>query len=118
MPVIYTWAALRSLATIRAYIGKQNPAAANRVAVQIIAACDRLEYLPERGRPGLKTGTREMDYPDGSGKIKIWPRTSCPDLFRASTRQPQTPMFPMIYTRTHVDGRVKPGQDAKGRHVG
>jgi toxin ParE1/3/4 len=30
------------------------------VAVQIVAACDRLEYLPERGRPGLVPGTREL----------------------------------------------------------
>jgi toxin ParE1/3/4 len=60
MPVKYTRTALTSLAAIRAYIGKDNPAAANRVAVQIVAACDRLEYLPERGRPGLKPGTREL----------------------------------------------------------
>ncbi len=60
MPVAFTRAALRSLATIRTYIGRENPAAANRVAVQIVAACDRLEYLPERGRPGLVAGTREL----------------------------------------------------------
>ena len=60
MPVTFTRAALRSLITIRTYIGKENPAAANRVAVQIVAACDRLEYLPERGRPGLVAGTREL----------------------------------------------------------
>jgi plasmid stabilization system protein ParE len=33
--------------------------------VQILAACDRLEYLPERGRPGLVQGTREI--------TAIWP---------------------------------------------
>ena len=65
MPVRFTRAALRSLAAIRAYIGQENPAAANRVAVQIVAACDRLEYLPERGRPGLKAGTREL--------VALWP---------------------------------------------
>ncbi len=65
MPVIFTRAALRSLASIRAYIGQENPAAANRVAVQIVAACDRLEYLPERGRPGLVPGTREL--------VALWP---------------------------------------------
>ena len=53
MPVIFTRTALRSLRSIRDYIGTQNPAAANRVAVQIVAACDRLEYLPERGAPAL-----------------------------------------------------------------
>ncbi|MBF0561403.1 MAG: type II toxin-antitoxin system RelE/ParE family toxin [Alphaproteobacteria bacterium] len=65
MPVIYTRAAIRNLAAIRAYIGSRNPAAANRIAVQIVAACDRLEYLPERGRPGLKAGTREI--------VALWP---------------------------------------------
>jgi toxin ParE1/3/4 len=30
------------------------------VIVQLVAACDRLEYLPERGRPGLMPGTREL----------------------------------------------------------
>ena len=65
MPVIFTRAALRSLAEIRAFIGQENPHAANRVAVQIVAACDRLEYLPERGRPGLVPGTREI--------VALWP---------------------------------------------
>jgi len=65
MPVIFTRAAVDSLAAIRFHIGQENPAAANRVAVQLVAACDRLEYLPERGRPGLKPGTREL--------VAIWP---------------------------------------------
>jgi len=65
MPVTLTRRALRRLANIHAHIGKENPAAANRVAVQLVAACDRLEYLPERGRPGLKPGTREI--------TAIWP---------------------------------------------
>ncbi|MDR3733978.1 MAG: type II toxin-antitoxin system RelE/ParE family toxin [Acidobacteriaceae bacterium] len=49
-----------NVAAMRAHIGKENPAAAIRVAVQIVVACDRLEYLPERGRPGLVAGTREL----------------------------------------------------------
>ena len=65
MPVIVTRAAVRDLAAIRAHIGERNPAAASRVAVQILSACDRLEYLPERGRPGAIPGTRELTV--------IWP---------------------------------------------
>ena len=34
--------------------------AASRVAVQIVAACDRLALMPERGRIGLRPGTREL----------------------------------------------------------
>lgn len=60
MPVILSVEALDDLERIRSFIGQENPQAANRVAVQILAACDRLEYLPERGRPGLRPGTREL----------------------------------------------------------
>ena len=65
MRVIFSKPARLRLAEIRTHIGKDNPAAANRVAVQILAACDRLEYLPERGRPGLVSGTREL--------VALWP---------------------------------------------
>jgi plasmid stabilization system protein ParE len=33
--------------------------------VELIAACDHLEYFPERGRPGLRRGTREL--------TTVWP---------------------------------------------
>ena len=59
MPVVLSSEALADLAAIRTYIGAENPYAASRVAVQIAAACDRLEFLPERGRPGVISGTRE-----------------------------------------------------------
>ncbi|ABQ29186.1 type II toxin-antitoxin system RelE/ParE family toxin [Acidiphilium cryptum] len=65
MPVIFTAEALDDLAHIRQHIGRENPHAATRVAVQLVAACDRLEYLPERGRTGLVSGTRELTV--------IWP---------------------------------------------
>ena len=65
MPVIFSAEALADLVDIRTYIGNDNPYAASRIAVQIVAACDRLEYLPERGRPGLVSGTREI--------TTVWP---------------------------------------------
>lgn len=65
MPVILSAEALADLVEIKAYIGDRNPAAASRIAVQIVAACDALEHLPERGRPGLILGTREVTL--------IWP---------------------------------------------
>ena len=65
MPVDFSPEALADLVEIRSYIGDRNPAAASRIAVQIVAACDRLEHLPERGRPGLVAGTRELTI--------IWP---------------------------------------------
>jgi plasmid stabilization system protein ParE len=60
MRVIFSREALADLAAIRLYIGADNPFAASRVAVQIVAACDRLQLMPERGRPGLRPGTREL----------------------------------------------------------
>ncbi len=65
MPVVFSPEALADLREIRTYIGDRNPAAASRIAVQLVAACDSLEHLPERGRPGLVPGTREMTI--------IWP---------------------------------------------
>lgn len=65
MPVIFAAEALDDLDHIRQHIGRENPHAATRVSVQLVAACDRLEYLPERGRPGLVAGTRELTV--------IWP---------------------------------------------
>ena len=65
MPLTFSREAIEDLAAIQDYIGNQNPAAASRVAVQLLAACDRLEYLPERGRSGLVAGTREI--------TGIWP---------------------------------------------
>lgn len=53
MTTIFSRRALRDLVKIRAYIAEDNPRAASRMAVEIIAACDRLEYFPERGRPGV-----------------------------------------------------------------
>ena len=65
MPIDFSPEALSDLSAIRAHIGSQNLTAASRVTVQIVAACDSLEHLPERGRPGLVAGTRELTL--------IWP---------------------------------------------
>ena len=58
--IVFTNPALADVQRIREHIGKENLSAATRIAVQIIAACDRLEHLPERGRPGLIPETREL----------------------------------------------------------
>ena len=65
MPVVFSPEALADLTEIRDYIGDRSPLAASRIAIQLIAACDRLEHLPKRGRPGLVAGTRELPT--------IWP---------------------------------------------
>jgi addiction module RelE/StbE family toxin len=60
MPVVLSPEALADLRHIRDYIALHNPSAASRVAVQLVAACDRLAFLPNRGRPGRAPGTREL----------------------------------------------------------
>jgi addiction module RelE/StbE family toxin len=65
MQIRFSRRALRDLAAIRSYISRDSPSAASRVAVEIVAACDRLELHPERGRPGRRRGTREL--------TTVWP---------------------------------------------
>ncbi|HMG48979.1 MAG TPA: type II toxin-antitoxin system RelE/ParE family toxin [Inquilinus sp.] len=60
MQVAWTRSALLDLHRIRSYISEFNPWAANRVAVQLLAAADSLEHLPRRGRLGRLPGTREL----------------------------------------------------------
>ncbi len=47
--------------------------------MQTVAACDRLEYLPERGRAGLVPGTRELAV--------IWP---CVIVYRIKANSVET----------------------------
>jgi len=43
-----------------AYIEQDNPAAARRILYDLLLAADSLAEFPERGRPGLVAGTREL----------------------------------------------------------
>jgi toxin ParE1/3/4 len=83
MSVAFSREALADLEYIRAYIGLDSPSAASRMAVQLVAACDRLETMPFRGRPGLVPNTRELTAawpyvivyrvtPDAIEIIRIW----------------------------------------------
>ena len=65
MSVRFSRRALLDLAAIRARISRDKPQAASRMAVEIVAACDRLEPFPDRGRPGRRRGTREL--------TTVWP---------------------------------------------
>lgn len=65
MSVRFTRRAINDLASIREYISHDNPVAASRMAVELAAACDKLELFPERGKPGLRKGTREL--------TTVWP---------------------------------------------
>lgn len=60
MRLVWAAPALRDLAAARAYITRDNPAAADRQVRFVLAAVANLLRFPEIGRPGRRTGTREL----------------------------------------------------------
>ena len=63
MIVVWSPRAIAHLADLRAYIARENPGAAARVAMALLAAVERLAELPNLGRPGRVAGTRELVVP-------------------------------------------------------
>lgn len=63
MTIVWSPRALQHLARLRAYIARDNPDAAARTAVTLLAAVERLAELPSLGRPGRVAGTREVVVP-------------------------------------------------------
>jgi toxin ParE1/3/4 len=58
--VVWSPRAIGHLVDLRAYIARENPGAAGRTAATLIAAVDRLARLPNLGRPGRVSATREL----------------------------------------------------------
>ena len=50
MRLIYSQEAVADLTRLRAFIAERNPAAATRIATELIARIDRLRNFPEMGR--------------------------------------------------------------------
>jgi toxin ParE1/3/4 len=63
--VIIVWSprAIAHLVDLRAYIARDNPAAARRTASTLLAAVERLAERPGLGRPGRVPATRELVVP-------------------------------------------------------
>jgi toxin ParE1/3/4 len=59
MQVSFTGLALADIENIRAYIAQDNPHAASRMVVALVAATDRLSTNPRLGRLGAVQGTFE-----------------------------------------------------------
>ena len=64
MTPVWSPEALDDLAALRAYIEKDNPSTAQRIALHIIHNVEiLLPASPEMGRPGRVPGTRELVIP-------------------------------------------------------
>ena len=63
MTVVWSPRAIGHLAALRDWIARENPGAAARTAMTLLAAVDRLAELPNLGRPGRVSGTRELVVP-------------------------------------------------------
>ena len=61
--MVWSPRAIEHLAHLRAYIARDNPKAANRIAGTLLEAAERLAELPNLGRPGRVAGTRELVVP-------------------------------------------------------
>jgi toxin ParE1/3/4 len=60
MRIVWLEDARDDLTAIRRHIGRDDPAAARRVAARIVTAAASLAAAPHRGRPGRWVGTREL----------------------------------------------------------
>lgn len=74
MTVVWSPRAISHLADLRAYIARDSPGAAGRVAAALLSAVERLAELPNLGRPGRVSGTRELVIPGTPYVIPYRPR--------------------------------------------
>jgi toxin ParE1/3/4 len=61
--IVWSPRAVEHLVHLREYIACDNPNAAHRIASALLEAVERLATLPNLGRPGRVTGTRELVVP-------------------------------------------------------
>jgi toxin ParE1/3/4 len=64
MRVVWSRAAIRHLAALRKYIGKDSEGNAALTAKRILDAIETLRTQPEMGRSGRVVGTRELVIPN------------------------------------------------------
>jgi toxin ParE1/3/4 len=60
MRIVWTAPAVSDLQALRTYIERDQPAAAAQQVEHILAAIGGLVRFPESGRPGRRSGTREL----------------------------------------------------------
>jgi toxin ParE1/3/4 len=60
MRIVWTGPAISDLQALRAYIGRDRPGTTSQQIEHILAAIGGLVRFPESGRPGRRSGTREL----------------------------------------------------------
>jgi toxin ParE1/3/4 len=60
MRIVWTEPALRDLAFVRPYVGRDNPGVADEQVRRVLAAVAGLPRFPELGRSGRRAATREL----------------------------------------------------------
>ena len=63
MIIVWSPRAIEHLAHLRSCIAHDHPLAATRIAEALLDAVERVAQLPNLGRPGRVTGTRELVVP-------------------------------------------------------
>ncbi len=63
MTIVWSPRAVGHLAELRAHIARDHPDAAERIATTVLTAVERLAAMPNLGRAGRVTGTRELVVP-------------------------------------------------------
>jgi toxin ParE1/3/4 len=64
MNIVWSPEAIEDLASLRAYIAEDSPAAARRIVLRIVQVIELiLPDNPQSGRPGRVPGTRELIIP-------------------------------------------------------
>lgn len=64
MRIAWLTRAVLDLEQVREFIGRENPAAAQKTGQRIEAVINHLGRHPEMGREGRRAGTRELILPD------------------------------------------------------
>jgi toxin ParE1/3/4 len=60
MPIVWLPFAVQDIIHIRIYIADKDPKSAQNIALRIDKAVNRLSTMPNLGRPGRISGTREL----------------------------------------------------------
>jgi toxin ParE1/3/4 len=60
MPIVWLPIAVQDIIHIRTYIADEDPKSAQNIALRIDKAVNRLSAMPNLGRPGRISGTREL----------------------------------------------------------